>query len=56
MPNYKYRVIFEDGRIGRGKIIAANRASAIDKLKTDNNQPIMLKKMNDYAKYNTKVD
>lgn len=33
MPNYKYRVIFEDGKIGRGKIVAQSRAQAIDMLK-----------------------
>ncbi len=57
MPNYKYRVIFEDGRIGRGKIIATSRLSAIEKLKMEKNQPIMIKRMGgEKTKYNTKVD
>lgn len=57
MPNYKYRVIFEDGRIGRGKIIASSRISAIEKLKMEKNQPIMIKRMGgEKAKYNTRVD
>lgn len=47
MPNYKYRVIFEDGKIGRGKIVAQSRAQAIDMLKKNNIQPIMVQKMHE---------
>lgn len=46
MPNYKYRIIFEDGKIGRGKIMALNKSHAIDTLKKENTQPIMIKRMN----------
>ena len=47
MPNYKYRVIFEDGKIGRGKISAQSRPQAIDMLKKNNIQPIMVEKMHE---------
>lgn len=47
MPNYKYRVIFEDGKIGRGKITAQTRAQAIDMLKKNNIQPIMVERMHE---------
>ena len=47
MPNYKYRVIFEDGKIGRGKITAQTRSQAIDMLKKNNIQPIMVEKMHE---------
>lgn len=57
MPNYKYRTIFEDGTIGRGKIIAVNKANAIEKLKLDKSQPIMIKRINDTrSKFNKKAD
>lgn len=47
MPNYKYRVIFEDGKIGRGKIIAQSRVQAIEMLKKNNIQPITVEKMHE---------
>ncbi len=47
MPNYKYRVIFEDGKLGRGKIVAKTRAQAIEMLKKNNIQPIMVEKMHE---------
>lgn len=50
MPNYKYRVIFEDGKIGRGKIVAQSRSQAIDMLKKNNIQPIMVEKMHEARK------
>lgn len=56
MPNYKYRVIFDDGRIGRGRIIAVNRAAAIDKLKMDNSQPIMIKRTSETKAKFKKID
>lgn len=47
MPSYKYRVIFEDGKVGHGKIMALNKSHAVESLKKDNIQPIMIKKMPD---------
>lgn len=47
MPNYKYRVVFEDGKLGRGKIFAQSRAQAIEMLKKNNIQPISVEKMRD---------
>lgn len=44
MPNYKYRVIFEDGKIGRGKITAQNRSQAIEMLKKNNIQPFLVER------------
>ena len=51
MPSYKYRVLFPDGRIGRGKILALTKNQAIESLKSESVQPIMVKKMNDTKKY-----
>ncbi len=45
MPSYKYRVIFEDGKIGHGKIMALNKSHAMESLKKENIQPIYIKKM-----------
>ena len=45
MPSYKYRVIFEDGKIGHGKIMALNKSHALESLKKENIQPIYIKKM-----------
>lgn len=47
MPNYKYRVIFEDGKIGRGKITAQNRSQAIEMLKKNNIQPYLVERMHE---------
>ena len=44
MPNYKYGVIFEDGKIGRGKITAQNRSQAIEMLKKNNIQPFLVER------------
>lgn len=45
MPSYKYRVIYEDGKLGHGKIMALNKSHAMESLKKENIQPIMIKKM-----------
>lgn len=45
MPSYKYRVIFEDGKVGHGKIMALNKSHAMESLKKDNIQPIAIKKL-----------
>ena len=50
MPSYKYRVIFDNGKIGRGKILALNKNHAISSLKSENVQPIMIKKMRENKK------
>lgn len=51
MPSYKYRVLFEDGKLGRGRIMALNKSLAIDSLKKDGTQPIFVKKMKEKNKY-----
>lgn len=51
MPSYKYRVLFEDGKLGRGRIMALNKSLAIDSLKKDGTQPILVKRMKDKNKY-----
>ena len=56
MPSYKYRVIFDNGKIGRGKILALNKNHAISSLKSENVQPIMIKKMRENKKKYKKVD
>lgn len=45
MPDYKYRAILRDGKIIRGKMVAANRHQVIMKLKDAKIQPIVIKKM-----------
>ena len=45
MPSYKYRVIFEDGKVGHGKIMALNKSHAMESLKKDGIQPISIKKL-----------
>lgn len=45
MPSYKYRVIFEDGKVGHGKIMALNKSHAMESLKRDKIQPIAIKKL-----------
>lgn len=56
MPSYKYRVIFEDGKIGHGKIMALNKSHAMESLKKDNIQPIAIKKLPDKNDKNKKND
>lgn len=51
MPSYKYRVLFDDGKLGRGRIMALNKSLAIDSLKKDGSQPILVKKMKEKKKY-----
>lgn len=50
MPSYKYKVIFEDGKIGNGKIMALNKSHAMDSLKRDNIQPLSITKLPDKNK------
>ena len=45
MQSYKYRVIFEDGKVGHGKIMALNKSHAMESLKKDRIQPISIKKL-----------
>lgn len=56
MPNYKYRVIYEDGKIGRGRVMGLNKAHVIDTLKKDNTQPIMIKKIQEHKKKYKRLD
>ena len=50
MPSYKYRVLLDNGKIARGKILALNKSQAINNLKDENVQPIALIKMKDNSK------
>ena len=56
MPNYKYRVMYENGKIGRGRIMGVNKAHVIDSLKNDNVQPIMVKKITQHQKKYKRLD
>ena len=56
MPDYKYRIINEDGKVTRGKINATSKANALENLKRNNNQPIMIKKMNESTIKRKRVD
>lgn len=56
MPSYKYRVIFENGKIGRGKILALNKAQAIESLKSEDVQPIMIKRLKENKKRYKRFD
>ena len=56
MPSYKYRVIFENGKIGRGKILALNKSQAIESLKNEEVQPIMIKRIKENKKKYKKFD
>ena len=47
MPSYKYRVLLEDGKVSRGKIMALNKSHAMESLKKDKIQPIAIKKINE---------
>lgn len=51
MPSYKYRVIFEDGKVGHGKIMALNKSHAMESLKKDRIQPISIKTSRKRQKY-----
>lgn len=50
MPSYKYKVIFEDGKIGNGKIMALNKSHAMESLKRDKIQPLSITKLPDKKK------
>lgn len=56
MPDYKYRIIGEDGKVSRGKINATSKTNALENLKRNNNQPIMIKKMNESIIKRRRVD
>lgn len=56
MPSYKYRVIFENGKIGRGRILALNKAQAIESLKKEEVQPILIKRVKETKKRYKKFD
>ncbi|MEG2348304.1 MAG: type II secretion system F family protein [Clostridia bacterium] len=56
MPSYKYRVIYQDGKLGRGRIMALNKSLAIDSLKKDGTQPIFVEKMKDNKKKYKRLD
>ena len=38
MPSYKYRVLLDNGKLARGKILAYNKSHAIQSLKNENVQ------------------
>ena len=50
MPNYRYRVLLENGQIRRGKIVATDKTQAIDRLKSGNSQPIYIKRVSKLRK------
>lgn len=56
MPSYKYRVIFDNGKIGRGRILALNKTHAIESLKNEKVQPIMIKRLKENKKKYKKFD
>ena len=56
MPSYKYRVLLENGRIGRGKITATNKAKAIELLKGKTLQPIYIKRLYENKKKYRRLD
>ena len=56
MPSYKYRVLLDDGRVARGKILALNKSHAIESLKNENVQPIAIKRMKENSKRYKKID
>lgn len=56
MPSYKYRVLMENGRIGRGKITAINKSKAIESLKDGAMQPIYIKRLYENKKKYKRLD
>ena len=50
MPSYKYRVLLDNGKIARGKILALNKSHAIQSLKNEDVQPIAIKRMKENTK------
>lgn len=50
MPSYKYRVLLEDGKVSRGKIMALNKSHAMESLKKDKIQPIAIRKLTENKK------
>ncbi len=56
MPSYKYRVLLENGKIGRGKITALNKAKAIEALKKETMQPVYIKRLYENKKKYRRLD
>lgn len=56
MAAYKYRVLLENGKVGRGKITAPNKSKAIAMLKTKAMQPIFIKRMYENKKKYRRLD
>ena len=56
MPSYKYRVVTENGRIGRGKVTAVNKTKAIETLKDGEMQPIYIKRLYENKKKYRRLD
>lgn len=56
MAAYKYRVLLENGKIGRGKITAPNKSKAISMLKTKYMQPVYIKRMYESKKKYKRLD
>lgn len=50
MPSYKYRILLDNGKIARGKILALNKSHAIQSLKNEDVQPISIKRMKENSK------
>lgn len=56
MPSYKYRVLMENGRLGRGKVTAINKSKAIETLKDESMQPIFIKRLYENKKKYKRLD
>ncbi|MEG0872578.1 MAG: type II secretion system F family protein [Clostridia bacterium] len=56
MPNYRYRVVFKDGKVGRGRIMALNKTHAIESLKKESTQPLMVKRVKTHQKKYKRLD
>lgn len=56
MPSYKYRVLLDNGKLARGKILALNKSHAIESLKNENVQPIVIKRMKDGSRKYKRLD
>lgn len=50
MPSYKYRILLDNGKIARGRILALNKSHAIQSLKNEDVQPIAIKRMKENSK------
>lgn len=56
MPSYKYRVLMENGRVGRGKVVATNKTKAIEALKDGQMQPVFIKRLYESKKKYKRLD